>query len=92
MAYDKSTHFPKLNDVNYVEWSIRMEAELTRRQLWSMIEIVVDEDGKEDEKIAEAMTKKKKKKRSTARIRVMTRISERKQMNDVVGYQWLVCN
>ena len=44
---DHTGHFPKLNDVNYTKWSIRMEAELICHGLWAQVEIVIDEDGKD---------------------------------------------
>jgi hypothetical protein len=47
MTDDSSAHFPKLNDTNYAQWSIMMEAELTRKGLWmNIVEVVVEKDGK----------------------------------------------
>ena len=38
--------FSKLNDVNYPEWVMRMEAHLTHLKLWDrIVEIMVDEKG-----------------------------------------------
>ena len=45
---DTTVRFPNLNDSNYAEWSVRMEAVLVRRGLWSMVKIPisgVDADG-----------------------------------------------
>ncbi|KAG5633599.1 hypothetical protein H0H81_006614, partial [Sphagnurus paluster] len=47
---DTAIRFPKLNDANYAEWVVRMEAALVRRGLWSIVRVHVssfDEDGKE---------------------------------------------
>jgi hypothetical protein len=44
---DNSSHFPKLNDTNYAEWSVYMEAELIRKSLWGNIEIIIDKTGKD---------------------------------------------
>lgn len=52
MSDDSSTRFPKLNDTNYAQWSIMMEAELTRKGLWTnIVEVVVDQDGKTEEEV-----------------------------------------
>lgn len=45
---DTTVRFPNLNDSNYAEWSVRMEAVLVRRGMWSMVKIPisgVDADG-----------------------------------------------
>jgi hypothetical protein len=45
---DTTVRFPNLNDSNYAEWSVRMEAILVRQGLWSMVKIPisgVDADG-----------------------------------------------
>jgi len=61
MSENSSSHFPRLNDTNYVKWAMRMEAELIRRNLWAMVKVVVDEDGKDADIIqAEWMAKKNK--------------------------------
>jgi hypothetical protein len=39
-----TTRFPHLNDSNYAEWSVRMEAYLVRRKLWKVVNIT--EEGK----------------------------------------------
>ena len=52
--------FEKLNDSNYVEWAIRMEAELVRAGLWSMVEVQLDKiDGKDAATIAAELAAKK---------------------------------
>jgi hypothetical protein len=61
MSEDHSTRFPKLNDSNYVEWSLMMEAELIHKQLWGMINVVVDEEGKDAETVAKELEAKKAK-------------------------------
>jgi hypothetical protein len=54
--------FVKLNDSNYIEWSIRMEAELVRAGLWSMVEVHLDRiDGKDPATIAAELAVKKSK-------------------------------
>ena len=45
---DTTVHFPNLNNSNYAEWSVQMEAVLVQRGLWSMVKIPisgVDADG-----------------------------------------------
>src|SRR5882672_4533555 len=43
--------FEKLNDVNYINWSCLMEAHLTRKELWEVI------DGSESKPTGSANTK-----------------------------------
>ena len=38
---DTTVRFPNLNDSNYAEWSVQMEAILIRRGLWSMVKIPI---------------------------------------------------
>lgn len=38
---DESTRFTRLGNTNYPEWCMRMEAILTRKGLWKMVEILV---------------------------------------------------
>ena len=50
MSTESSTRFQHLNDTNYAEWSLRMEAILVRRGFWVMINPAIDqqkEDGTE---------------------------------------------
>src|ERR1700683_2168147 len=46
MSVDKKTHFPPLNDNNYMEWSICMEAELICKGLWDNVQCEVGVEGK----------------------------------------------
>ena len=55
------THFAKLNDLNYPEWSVIMEAELVWRGLWSVVMVKIDKSGK-DKMMIEAELKVKKSK------------------------------
>jgi hypothetical protein len=73
--------FVKLNDSNYVEWSIRMEAELVRASLWSMIEVVLDTvDGKDATTIAAELAAKRGKrspeKMAQARAEMILRVED----------------
>jgi hypothetical protein len=61
MSEDHSTCFLKLNDSNYAEWSLMMEAELIHKQHWRMINAVVDEEGKDAETVAKELEAKKAK-------------------------------
>jgi hypothetical protein len=56
----ESISFPRLNDSNYAEWAVRMEAILIRKGLWSMIETVVETEGKDAATIMAELDKKKK--------------------------------
>jgi len=39
---ESSAHFQRLNNTNYAEWSIRMEAILVRAGLWGMVHLEID--------------------------------------------------
>ncbi len=70
--------FPKLSVGNFAEWRVMMEAELTRRRLWTdIVEVEVDGDGKsESEILAELTTKLKardKQKMAEARAEMILR-------------------
>ncbi|KAI0365304.1 hypothetical protein BV20DRAFT_910587, partial [Pilatotrama ljubarskyi] len=55
-------HFPKLNNTNYVEWAMRMEADLIRRKLWDgIVEITLDSEVQDLVQWHEEYAKKKKK-------------------------------
>ncbi|KAG6825986.1 hypothetical protein H0H92_001614, partial [Tricholoma furcatifolium] len=57
-----STRFANLNDSNYAEWVIRMEAILVRRGLWSVINLEVDKvDAEGAEKDASMIAAEKEK-------------------------------
>ena len=55
----ESISVSRLNDSNYAEWAIRMEAILIRYDLWSMVEIFVDTEGKTQQKVNEEFAEKK---------------------------------
>ena len=57
MSVDEKTRFPPLNNDNYTEWSIRMEAELICKGLWDNIQCEVSVDGKMAEEAEEIVTK-----------------------------------
>jgi hypothetical protein len=57
MSLDEKTCFPPLNDSNYTEWSIRMEAELVRKGLWDNVQCEVSVEGKPTEEVEEIVTK-----------------------------------
>ncbi|RDX39352.1 hypothetical protein OH76DRAFT_1367607, partial [Lentinus brumalis] len=64
----ENRRFPKLNDVNYVEWAMRMEADLVRRKLWDgIVEITLDGDVQDPSQWQEEYEKKKMK-RSVQRM------------------------
>src|SRR5882762_5022566 len=57
MATDDKTRFPPLNEDNYTEWSIRMEAELIRKSLWDNVQCEVSVEGKSPQEAEEIVTK-----------------------------------
>jgi hypothetical protein len=57
MSVDEKTRFPPLNDDNYTEWSIRMEAELIRKSLWDNVQCEVSVEGKTTDEAKEVVTK-----------------------------------
>jgi hypothetical protein len=85
MAESISVRVPNLNDSNYAEWSVRMEAILIRRGLWSLVKINISEitaDGvaKSASKIAEEYRDLKKKrdveKMDEARAEMILRVED----------------
>src|ERR1700683_1858791 len=46
MSVDEKTRFPPLNDDNYMEWSICMEANLIRKGLWDNVQCEVSVEEK----------------------------------------------
>jgi hypothetical protein len=46
MSLDEKTCFPPLNNNNYTEWSIHMEAELICKGLWDNVQCEVSVEGK----------------------------------------------
>ncbi|EIW61124.1 uncharacterized protein TRAVEDRAFT_46348, partial [Trametes versicolor FP-101664 SS1] len=70
MTEHTSNHssFAKLNDVNYPEWTMRMEAHLIRKKLWDgVMEITVETMGRGVD-VVEEEYEKKKQKRSTQKM------------------------
>jgi hypothetical protein len=56
--HESSSRFPRLNDTNYPEWALRMEAELIRKGLWAVVEITVDTEGKEPAEVTKEVETK----------------------------------
>ena len=54
-ADSTTTHFPNINNSNYAEWALWMEAVLVCAGLWSMINVRVDTDGKTADEITQAV-------------------------------------
>ena len=64
MSEESTTRFAKLNDANYASWSIMMEAELTQKDLWTnMVVILLDVDKKTNNKQKAEFEKKKGKRK-----------------------------
>ena len=57
MSVDEKTHFPPLNDDNYMEWSIPMEAKLICKGLWDNVQCEVSVEGKTAVEVEEIVTK-----------------------------------
>jgi hypothetical protein len=57
MSLDEKTHFPPLNDGNYMEWSICMEAELVHKGLWDNVQCKVSVEGKSIQEAEEIVMK-----------------------------------
>ncbi len=77
----RAPSFAKLNDVNYPEWAMWMEAHLIRVKLWDgIIEIMVDEKGRGTEAVEEEEMKKKEKrsaqKMAEARAELITYVKD----------------
>ena len=58
---DKTLHFAPLNDTNFPEWSIHIEAHLIQKDLWSTITCKTNTDGKSNAKIEAIWTDWRKK-------------------------------
>ena len=73
-------HFARLNDSNYTQWAVHMEAVLIRRGLWSMVSITVDKAGKDATTIAAEIEDLKKKrgvdKMAEARAEMILRVDD----------------
>lgn len=80
---DSKPRFPFLNDTNYVQWSIRIEAELIRKKLWFNI-VCVEDEPPDDVKTVEEMVswrnaklaKRSKEKMSEARAELILRVED----------------
>ena len=70
----------QLNDSNYPEWAIRMEAILVREDLWPMVEISVNTEGKTVQEtavaVAEEKAKRAKDKMAWARAEMILRVED----------------
>ena len=64
---DKTPHFALLNDTNFHEWSICIEAHLIQKDLWGTVTCETDTDGKTDADI-EVIWTDWRKKRSAKKI------------------------
>ena len=76
---DKITRFAHLNETNYPEWVIRMEATLIRLGLWEVVMYEGDLDGSEEDvkKSRESWLKKRTaKKMSDARAEIVLRVED----------------
>lgn len=79
---DPKPRFPLLNDTNYVQWSIRIEAELIRKKLWSNVVCIEDEppeDLKPEEKEAwrvAKLAKRSKSQMAEARAELILRVED----------------
>ena len=79
---DPKPRFPLLNETNYVQWSIRIEAELIRKKLWSNIICIEDEppeDLKPEEKEAwraAKLAKRSKSQMAEARAELILRVED----------------
>ena len=75
---DLCTWFPLLNDANYTEWAMWMEAELIDKGLWEQVFVELDTSGKTKQEVeseqAKAVTKRSAKKMSEATVRMITRV------------------
>ena len=71
-----STSFPRLNETNYTEWSIRMEAQLIRLGLWNQVVCDVESTTTEDDAKAKDKWLKKRKaaKMAEARAEIILRV------------------
>ena len=77
-GYSSKPHFPLLNDSNYIEWAMRMEAELVRKKLWFNV-IEIDGEAPEGEEDATKwkagkLAKRSKEKMQEARAEMILRV------------------
>ena len=78
--HESSSRFPRLNDTNYPEWALRMEAELIRKSLWVVVEVTVDSEGKAAEDIKKELetklSKRNAQKMAEARAEMILRVDD----------------
>ena len=60
MSESETIRFARLNDSNYAEWAIRMEAVLIKKGLWSLVHFEIDPTGKDAETVVAEYEKLKK--------------------------------
>lgn len=79
-ADPRAIHFDPLDETNYHYWAMRMEAELIRRDLWSVIVCEEDLVGKSDEEVdtarAQWLIKRTTKKMAEARSEIVARVCD----------------
>ena len=80
----ESISISQLNDSNYAEWAIRMEAILVRYDLWLMVEIFVESEGKTQQKVNEEFAEKKAAHSRDKMARAQAEIILRVQDNQLV--------
>ena len=75
---DLHVWFLLLNDANYMQWAMWMEAELIEKGLWGQVFLVLDTAGKSDDEIkgewVKAVAKRSAKKMSEARATMVKRV------------------
>lgn len=77
----------RLHDKNYSEWTMRTEAALVRKDLWTMIEPVVDIEGKTPEEIQDAFEKALKKRSASKMAQARAMLIERADKSQLVHMQ-----
>jgi hypothetical protein len=82
---ESSARFERLNNTNYAEWSLRMEAVLVRAGLWEVVQPTIDvftADGKEKDastiatEFEAALKARKKTKMNEARAEIILRLED----------------
>ena len=74
---DLHAQFPLLNDANYTEWAMLMDAELIEKGLWEQVFVELDTSGKTKQEVESKWVKvvtRSVKKMSQARVRMIMRI------------------
>lgn len=54
---DKPGRFPPLNDSNYTEWSVHMEAKFIHKGLWDNVLCKMDAEGKTEDEVKDVVMK-----------------------------------